>query len=459
MTKCNTKIKNTALILAGGIGARMKTATPKQFLNIAGKPVVVHTMLAFEKSKYITDIILICPKEYIDKLKDLTKKYGFKKVKAIVAGGKTRQKSSYNGLKKCSKGTQCVLIHDAVRPFVTDKIIKDTLEAAERSGASDTVIDTADTIVEERNGFIKKIPLRKYLKRGQTPQGFNYKAIMDAHKKAIKNPLVKVTDDCGLVTAFGGKVELVEGSVYNIKLTEQTDLYLAERLFQMQSDDRIESVDYRDLYGKTAVVFGGSGGIGAEVVTLLKKYGCNAVPLNLSSDIKCDITKETSVKKALNKVVKKYGRIDIVVNSAGLLNMSTIEKMELKTWEKVINVNLTGAFILSKHCIPILKKRKEAHIVHVASSSYTLGRENYSAYSASKAGLVNFCQALAEEVIKDNIYVNVISPQRVNTPMRNKNFGAESGETLLSPYEVAEKIVKYCVLKETGHVVDVRNQR
>ncbi len=453
-----SKEKVAAIILAGGAGLRMETVTPKQFLRIAGKAIVIHTLLQFERNPNITDIVVVCPQGYKEELKQLIQKEGLKKIYKITAAGKTRQESSWHGLKNCPKGTKYVLIHDAVRPFVTDKIIDDTLAAAKEVGASDTVIDTADTIIEEKNGLIKNIPDRAHLKRGQTPQGFNYPTIKDAHQWAKKNNIENSTDDCRLVLLQGKPVKIVPGSIYNIKLTDQTDLYLAERLFQLKQKN-LGPADYRLLHGKIAVVFGGRGGIGENVVTLLKKYGCQAIAVSRATEIKCDVQSEISVKECFRGILQKYKKIDIVVNSVGLLKMSRVETMNLADWEEIISVNLTGAFLISKYAIPILKKNREGHIVHVVSSSYTRGRMNYSAYSASKAALVNFVQALADEVMENNIYVNAISPQRVATKMRSANFGEESGEALVSPLEVAQEIVNYCIVKETGHIVDVRAQK
>ncbi len=452
------KKRTVAIILAGGTGVRMKTVTPKQFLRIAGKPVVLHTIEQFDRNKLISDIVIVCAKDYLAELKEILKKNRKKKIYRILEGGPARQGSSYIGLKGCPPGTQYVLIHDAVRPFVDERVIGDTLSAAIEVGASDTVIKTADTIISQKGDFIDNIPDRKYLRRGQTPQGFKYSLILKAHEMAQKKGITNATDDCGLVMAMGKPVKLVDGSEFNIKLTHQTDLYLAERLFQISSKGAGID-DYRSLRNKVAVVAGGTGGIGREIITLLEKYGCKSISLSLDSKIKCDITSEKRVIGSLKKVLTKHKKIDILVNSAGILEISKIEKMSAANWDKVMDVNLKGAFLLSKHVIPIMKRKKEGHIVHITSSSYTRGRANYSAYSASKAGLVNFCQGLSEELLPYNIYVNVVSPQRVDTPMREKSFGKEVSVTLLSPLEVAEEVVKCCVIRETGLVIDVRTQK
>ncbi|HNX91745.1 MAG TPA: 2-C-methyl-D-erythritol 4-phosphate cytidylyltransferase, partial [Candidatus Omnitrophota bacterium] len=107
--------RTTAIILAGGIGVRMKTMTPKQFLRISGKPVLVHTLAHFVNNEAISDIVVVCPKEYLDDVKEIIGEYKIGKVRKIVCGGRTRQESSFNGLKACPRGTEYVLMHDAVR--------------------------------------------------------------------------------------------------------------------------------------------------------------------------------------------------------------------------------------------------------------------------------------------------------------------------------------------------------
>jgi len=225
--------KDVAIVLAGGIGVRMEASRPKQFLDLSEKPIIIHTLERFEKNIQISLVAVVCHMDYVEYLDELVKKNGLKKVYKIIPGGETRQESSFIGIKNCSPGTECVLIHDAVRPFIDDKIIEDTLTAAKETGAAGTVIDTADTIVVTEGHFIKEIPDRKNLKRIQTPQGFCYKTITEAHEWALKKGIKDATDDCGLVLAMGRPVRAVSGSVFNIKITDQADLSLAEKFIAM----------------------------------------------------------------------------------------------------------------------------------------------------------------------------------------------------------------------------------
>jgi len=223
------KEKAAAIVLAGGSGIRMNTALPKQFMELAGKPVIVYSLEQFEKSDLVSDIVVVCCADYLDILDELVVKNTFRKVRGIVAGGRTRQGSSFIGVKNCPPGTELVLIHDAARPFITEKMIEDTLTAAGKTGAAGVAIDMDDTVIVKKDDFIKKIPAREDLKRIQTPQGFNYKTILGAHECALKNGITDSTDDCGLVLAMGRPVKWVEGDVSNIKITTPADMFLAER--------------------------------------------------------------------------------------------------------------------------------------------------------------------------------------------------------------------------------------
>ncbi|MBU1657194.1 MAG: 2-C-methyl-D-erythritol 4-phosphate cytidylyltransferase, partial [Candidatus Omnitrophica bacterium] len=172
--------KTVAIILAGGEGVRMDADCPKQFLPLAGRPVIAHSLAAFERSGCVTDIVAVCHSAYIDRLKGIIEEYGMKKVRTVVAGGRTRQESSLIGVKNCPTGTEYVVIHDAVRPLVGMNTIERTVEAAAKKGAAASAVKAADTIVEVADGCIIGIPSRDTMMRVQTPQGFRYDLILEA---------------------------------------------------------------------------------------------------------------------------------------------------------------------------------------------------------------------------------------------------------------------------------------
>jgi 2-C-methyl-D-erythritol 4-phosphate cytidylyltransferase len=217
----------SAIIVAGGVGKRFKSDVPKQFLSLEGKPVIIHTLEKFENSANIDAIVIVCVSSYIRKMDELLAKFNPRKIHTVVPGGETRQVSSYNGLKACPEGTEYVLIHDAVRPFVEDKTITAVLKAAVGTGAATAAITINDTVVEEEGGVIKRILDRKALKRVQTPQAFNYEKILTAHEDAARKNKTNFTDDCGLIINSGSKASIVKGSELNVKITTVSDMISA----------------------------------------------------------------------------------------------------------------------------------------------------------------------------------------------------------------------------------------
>ena len=227
--------KAVAIILAGGVGKRMKAAEPKQFIELAGRPMIIYTLERFDANDLVSDIVIVCLEEKIKALDRIVHGNNIKKLYKIVPGSSTRQGSSFNGVKSCPPGTEYVLIHDAVRPFVSGKIIEDVLTAAVEAEAAGPVIDTGDTIIVAEGEYIRDIPERGILKRIQTPQCFRYETILKAHENAIKKGIKNATDDCALVLAMGKPVKTVEGSGYNTKITDSSDIVVAEN-FIYQKD-------------------------------------------------------------------------------------------------------------------------------------------------------------------------------------------------------------------------------
>ncbi len=158
----------------------------------------------------------------------------------------------------------------------------------------------------------------------------------------------------------------------------------------------------------------------------------------------------------LGDIFGREGRIDYVINCAGDLIRKNVANMSLEEWDALYRVNVSGNFYLAKALMPIWEQQRSGNLMLVGSSSYTRGRGGYAAYSSSKAALVNFCQALAEEVDCWNIKVNIANPGRVQTQLRFRNFGQEPSESLLSPDYVAEQIVAALTMGTTGSVFEIR---
>ncbi len=445
-------MKNYGIILASGTGIRYGGEVPKQFVKIAGKTILEHTIEIFEKAKDINEIIIVITPEYRNFAENILLKNSFKKVTKLLNGGETRKESSYIGISSIDEDEANVVIHDCARPFLTEKIIIDCINALEKYNAVDVAIPSADTIIEVKDNIIQSIPNRANLRRGQTPQCFKLSVIKKAHELSQNDS--NFTDDCGLIVKYSlGEVFVVEGDIENIKVTYPSDIFMADRLFQIRSQIYPENVNLEMLRGKVLVIFGGTSGIGECSAALAKEYGAEVFAA--SSRTGCDITDFAQVEGFLKSVYEKTGKIDYVINSAGTLKMGKLEERSISDIQKDININYMGAINIVKAAIPYLKLSRGA-IQLYASSSYTRGRALYSTYSSSKAAIVNLTQALAEELADNNIRINVINPERTATPMRFKAFGKEPEESLLKPEKVAEASLKTLVSSLTGQVIDVR---
>lgn len=221
--------KFTAIVLSGGTGKRMNSDIPKQYMMLKDKPVLAHSLLAFEKSP-VDDVVIVCgagDEEYI--IKEFVEKYGLTKVSAVCAGGAERFNSVYNGLKAC-KDTDYVLIHDGARPYVTDEIIKRNIVEVQKYKAVVTSVKATDTVkIADDDGFVVSTPERKSVYFMQTPQTFEYSLALDSYSKLIEelnnDVEVQVTDDAQVVEMYSDtKVKLIEGDYSNIKITVPKDL-------------------------------------------------------------------------------------------------------------------------------------------------------------------------------------------------------------------------------------------
>ncbi len=222
----------TAIIVAAGKGKRMGTAISKQFLPLAGKEILAHTVERFEQADAIRDIILVAGKEGLEDIKRMVQEYGWRKVVSVIEGGKERQDSVKNGLDAVSGETEIVLIHDGVRPFVTEDILNKSIEAAVVMGACAAGVPVKDTIkVCDQDNIAVKTPDRNTLWQIQTPQTFRKDLIMKAYQRAACDGFIG-TDDASLAEHCGYPVKVIFGSYRNIKITTKEDLLIGEALLK-----------------------------------------------------------------------------------------------------------------------------------------------------------------------------------------------------------------------------------
>lgn len=227
--------KTAAVILAGGKGTRMHTNIHKQYLLINSKPVLYYALQAFENS-FIDDIILVCGEGEEDYCRrEIVKRYGFKKVKHVVPGGKERYHSVMNGLSYV-EDADYILIHDGARPFVTAEILERNLEAVRQFGACVTAVPAKDTVkIADERGFAKVTPERKSVWIVQTPQTFRSALIKEAYCRLLSAGDMSVTDDAQVVERYMEQpVKFVMGAYENIKITTPEDLDIAQ-IFAVKS--------------------------------------------------------------------------------------------------------------------------------------------------------------------------------------------------------------------------------
>ena len=218
----------TAVIVAAGNSTRMGGVN-KQFLLIDGVPVLIRTLLTFSQSDMIDEIIVAAREEDIPKMFAMIKEYKVLKVTDIVKGGKTRQESVFNAIRRSSPFSEYFAIHDGARPLVTEKIIEDTVSEAFSTGAAATGVRVKDTVkVVNENGFITATPDRNYLWAVHTPQVFERRLYLSAIDNVLNSEMF--TDDCKLLEEYGAEVKMVEGSYENIKITTPEDTDIAQAI-------------------------------------------------------------------------------------------------------------------------------------------------------------------------------------------------------------------------------------
>lgn len=229
------KAYTSAIIAASGNSTRMGLQVSKQLINLCSKPVIEHTLGAFENCEVIDEIVVVCREIDSDSIKAIAHK--FSKVRAVVTGGDTRADSVRNGVAACSENSEFFAIHDGARPLITTADISAVVERAYKTKAATLSTPVTDTIkVVDDAGVIINTPVRDTLRAVQTPQVFERGLYLDAISNMVENKLL-VTDDCSMVEALPYEVTVVGGSPENIKLTTQTDLIFAEAILKNRNNN------------------------------------------------------------------------------------------------------------------------------------------------------------------------------------------------------------------------------
>ena len=229
---------NIGLIIAGGVGARMLSAIPKQFITVDDKPIIIYTLEAFEKHPEIDVIAVVCIEGWEIILQNYAKEYNITKLKHIAPSGKVGQESIKNGLDELAKyysNDDIVLIHDAIRPMVSHEIISECISVTKEKGNAIVCIPCQEAMMETEDGASSTSSYpRDNLKRTQTPQGFKLGNILETHKKAKEMGITNSIASCTLLVETGQKVYFSKGSEKNIKLTTTEDLAIFRALLHGQ---------------------------------------------------------------------------------------------------------------------------------------------------------------------------------------------------------------------------------
>ncbi|EAQ98929.1 2-C-methyl-D-erythritol 4-phosphate cytidylyltransferase [Congregibacter litoralis] len=442
-----------AAILSGGTGTRFLGDIPKQYVKLAGRTILEHTISVFDDHDGIDEVIIVVAEDFRNYVEELLLRNAFTKVSKIVIGGATRQDSSAAAIGAINNDNDYVLLHDAVRPLVSSQTISDCISAVRLNDAVDVVTQCADTIVETHDGVvISKIPDRSRLRRGLTPQAFRVGLLRRAHATMKENHDTDFTDDCGIVVKYKlAPVVLVHGTSDNIKITYPEDIFIADKFFQMRSIS-IPQQDLSKLSGKVMIVIGGSRGIGESIRDCAAEHGVKTYSLSRSDGV--DIADPQALDKAFADVFADSGRIDYIVCTAAVLQIGKLVDRSVTDLKAEIDVNYFGSLYAVKFGAPYLSKSKGS-LVLFTSSSYTRGRALYASYSSIKAAIVNLVQATAEELAKDSVSVNAINPERTATPMRVENFGHEDPNSLMDASVVAKATLATLLSNVTGQVINV----
>lgn len=239
---------NIAVIFAGGCGTRMNTKSrPKQFLELNGKPIIIYTMELFDNHPEIDAIVIVCIESWIPFLEKMIRKFEIAKVVRIVPGGINGQESIYNGLCAAEEyiinqkeDNAIVLIHDGVRPLISEVTISENIQKVKECGSCITCVPATETvIVDKNNSGTIEIPKRSECKMARAPQSFYLKDIISAHRQSKQDGLIDFIDSCSLMRHYGIKLGIIEGPMENIKITTPSDFFVFRAMVEVHENQQI----------------------------------------------------------------------------------------------------------------------------------------------------------------------------------------------------------------------------
>jgi len=391
----------TAILLAAGNGTRMGTKTPKQFLELDGKEVWRYAYDVCVESGLFDEVIVATPEHL---------------------GGETRLDTVRNALAQVK--TEFVVIHDAARPFIDRRVLVDLLDAlAQGWSAAGAALYLTDTIVGHGEyGRMTSVLVRGNYRQSQTPQAFVTELLECG--LACNHETTELLE---LVHMQGHDVKLIPGSPWYFKLTHKPDYYAAEG-WLLEQEHRV------------AVITGASRGIGAEVARYLEDASYTVVNHSRSTGV--DVKDYDTVRRAFEETLDKYGKIDCLVNCAGVGRAFPLHEIDHSATCDMVATNIMGTLYCTQFALRHLSPG--GVIVTVGSSGIDTGRANQGVYGATKAAAVHLAQVAAIEGQERGISVFVVCPRRTDTQLRRDLMGDVGGDCL-DPHDVGTFIGNLCV--------------
>ena len=233
----------SVVIFAGGTGMRMNSKIPKQFLEVDGKPIIIHTLEFFEKNENVDDIVIVCKEDWIDYLKEKLSVFSITKVISVISGGKTGQLSRYYGIKELEKKLSTlddtiVMMHDGVRPLINDDLINRNIQTVRENGNSVTIAPAIETVITIEEGTIQNVIERAKCRMAKAPQCFWMKDILAVHDEAFAKGDIDNIDTASIMSKYGHKIYVTEVPTENIKITTPLDFYTFKAIYEARKEGR-----------------------------------------------------------------------------------------------------------------------------------------------------------------------------------------------------------------------------
>lgn len=408
--------KITAIILSGGTGTRFESSIPKQYMSLNGKLVIQYVIDEFQKAKLFHQIVIVLDKQYIPLLKNV-------KNITFASAGQTRNESIQNGLAKCTSKTKYVLFHDAARPFIKAEDLPQYLKHLKKNQAVVTAEEITDALFHAPRQNYKLI---------QTPEAFHY--------HLIKKQFDSTRQTTGLYEqVYPCDIAFINLPYRNIKITYPKDIYEAEQLMKYTPVIKKTS-SIKDL---KVLILGGTGGIGQALYKQLMFMGAHPIAWG---------SHEKNLSKEGFETFNPRKKFDCVVYAAGAY--ATDNDGLIDQYDTIMTVNFKGLVSLVENAYRIIKQG--GNIVVIGSTCAAKGREGISVYSASKAALNAFVEAIAEPLKRRGLYINAICPAKVATPLQTKINPEANQKDMIQPIDLAKIIAKYINTDITGNIVYLR---